>query len=167
MTALSPRDRRALGGGGLIVAVLLVYLLWPDSEPGAEAGSEPLAQPVVAAAAPAPLPVPAPAPLHAADLGQLRLFGIMGRGAVIAGADGTQRYVPLGRDVAPACGCRLEVRHAPFSPRRGANPAGLRRRRAAASPGARQALRRRRRSGAAPIAPANIARLAPRMAAGG
>lgn len=114
MIALSPRDRRALGGGGLVVAVLLIYLLWPDGDPGSQAGPEPLAQPVVAAAAPPPPPpVPAPAPLPAADPGQLRLFGILGRGAVIAGADGNQRYVPLGREVAPGLRLvRLEVRHA-------------------------------------------------------
>ena len=35
------------------------------------------------------------------DASQLRLFGMLSRGAVIGMADGTQRFVPVGREIVP------------------------------------------------------------------
>lgn len=108
---ISARDRRALAIGGAIVAFLLAWLLfWPRSAPEAQvAVAEPVLPPP-ASAAPAPAPAPAPPP---ADTSQLRLYGVMGGGAVIGLADGSQRYVPLGREILPDVTLkRLEVHHA-------------------------------------------------------
>jgi hypothetical protein len=60
---------------------------------------------VVAVAAPVPA---APS----ADVSQLRLHGILSRGAVIGMADGTQRFVPIGREFLPGVILRgVEVHH--------------------------------------------------------
>ena len=88
----------AAGAAGLAVLIGLLTL-----RPAAEAPlppPTPLAAPVIAQRAPAP--TPAPAPPSAAGL---RLYGLLGRGAVIASADGQQRFFALGREVAP--GLRL------------------------------------------------------------
>ena len=48
-----------------------------------------------------------------ADASALRLYGVLGGGAIIGLADGSQRYVPLGREVMPGLRLvRVEVRHA-------------------------------------------------------
>lgn len=106
---ISARDRRALAIGGAIVALLLFYLLlWPRAAPKAPVALEQPAPPPTASAPPLPAPAPAPA-----DAGQLRLYGVMGGGAAIGLADGSQRYVPLGRAVLPGLTLtRLEVHHA-------------------------------------------------------
>ena len=51
--------------------------------------------------APAPLATAPVAPAPTADASQLRLVGILSRGALIAMADGTQRFVPVGREIVP------------------------------------------------------------------
>lgn len=110
-SGLSYRDKRALTGGGLVIAALLVYLLFGRGEPAPPPTPVPPTQ-AVTAAPPAPVPQ-APPVAPPADASQLRLFGVMGRGAVIGLADGSQRYVPLGREVLPGLILkRLEVHHA-------------------------------------------------------
>jgi hypothetical protein len=103
---LSPRDRRALSGGGLVIAALLAYLLWPEAE------SRPA--PALQVQAPPPPIVIAPPPAApAVDVSQLRLFGVMASGAVFGMADGSQRFVPVGREVVPgATLLRVELHHA-------------------------------------------------------
>src|SRR5436305_175263 len=107
---LSPKDRRALLWGGPVAALLAIYLLSRGS--GAGPPPEPLPADAPAAAMAAPPPVialPPPAPLAAAsvtaapaaDVAQLRLVGILSRGALIAMADGSQRFVPVGREIVP------------------------------------------------------------------
>lgn len=109
---LSDRDRRALTGGGLVIAALLLYLLFGRGEPDPPPAQAPQAtQAVTSTPAPA---VPQAAPVAPpADASQLRLYGVLGGGAVIGLADGSQRYVPLGREVLPGLRLvRLEVHHA-------------------------------------------------------
>ena len=110
-SGLSPKDRRALLWGGPVVALLLLYLLTRGD--GAARPPERLPADAPATVEPAPLPVTAlPAPVApvatepvavtpAADAGQLRLVGILSSGALIAMADGTQRFIPVGREVVP------------------------------------------------------------------
>ena len=85
--------------GGAAIAVLLLYLLLRGGDSGAPA--EPVQADAPAALPPAPPPVVAVAApvaaVPAADVSQLRLVGLLSRGAVIAMADGTQRFVPVGR----------------------------------------------------------------------
>ncbi|HEV2818110.1 MAG TPA: hypothetical protein VGW40_12915 [Allosphingosinicella sp.] len=90
------RDRRVLTGGGLVIPILLAYLLWPGAEP-------PPAPVRPAAVVPSPPPPDVAQPVAAAtvDVSQLRLFGVMASGAVIGMADGSQRFVPVGRAVVP------------------------------------------------------------------
>lgn len=106
---LSPRDRRALGGGGAVIVALLVFLLFRSGD-----SSEPAPVDIVPQQAqPAPPPAAAMAAPPQTDASQLRLFGVMGAGAVLGFADGSQRYVPIGRDVLPGLRLvRVEVRHA-------------------------------------------------------
>lgn len=110
--ALSPRDRRALIGGGALIALMLLYLALrsggeappasPDRNLVSDVPATMPAAPMVDPPAAAP-PVTAAAP--SADLSQLHLVGLLSSGAVIVMADGNQRFVPLGRDVLP--GLRL------------------------------------------------------------
>lgn len=105
---LSVRDKRALTGGGLVILLLLAYLLWPQPE----APPVPVAPQAVA---PPPLVVAPPpaAPAPTVDVSQLRLFGVMASGAAIGMADGSQRFVPIGREVVPGVTLlRVEVHHA-------------------------------------------------------
>jgi len=97
--AIGARDRRALAAGGTVVVLLLAYLLWP-------AGEQPPAPGPAPTRSAAPLPPPAavavpPPAAPAADVAQLHLIGVMASGAVIGRADGSQRFVPLGREVVP------------------------------------------------------------------
>jgi hypothetical protein len=65
-------------------------------------------QPTIVAARSVPV---AAAP--AADVSQLRLVGLLSRGAVIAMADGSQRFVPVGREILPGVVLRgIDVHHA-------------------------------------------------------
>jgi len=113
---LSDRDKRALLWGGAAIAILLLYLLFrggtgaaPQAEPVQADVPAPMptaaSMPVVAVAPPVPVP-------PAADMSQLRLYGILSRGAVIGMADGTQRFVPIGREIVPGVILRgVEVHH--------------------------------------------------------
>jgi hypothetical protein len=112
---LSTRDRRALIWGGAAIALLLLYLLTRGG--GSEPSSVELVQPAARTAAPPqPVAVTPPPPIAIAptlDLSQLRLYGVMGGGAVIGMADGTQRFVAVGREIVPGVTLRrVEVHHA-------------------------------------------------------
>jgi hypothetical protein len=103
---LSARDRRALSGGGLVIAALLAYLLWPEAQ-------SPPAPPPQVQAPPAIVMAPPPVAPAAVDVSQLRLFGVMASGAVIGMADGSQRFVPVGREIVPGVTLRrVELHHA-------------------------------------------------------
>lgn len=114
-SGLSERDKRALQWGGAAIAILLLYLLLRGGGSGPPA--EPV-QPDVPATMPAgPPPVVAVAApvavVPAADVSQLRLFGLLSHGAVIGMADGTQRFIPIGREIVPGVTLRgVEVHHA-------------------------------------------------------
>ena len=118
---LNDRDRRALIWGGAVIVILLLYLLLRggDSSPK----SEPVQADIVAtmpAGPPATYATPVQPPVAAVpvvvaptvDVSRLRLFGILSRGAVIGMADGTQRFVPVGREVVPGVILRgVDVHH--------------------------------------------------------
>jgi hypothetical protein len=136
-SGLSRRDKRALSGGSGVIAILLLYLLLRGGDPGPRA--EPLpgdtvatvtvdqpatyatpAQPPVVAVPVAIAPVTV-APVVAApvavapngDASQLRLYGVLSRGAVIGMPDGTQRFVPIGREILPGVTLRgVDLHHA-------------------------------------------------------
>jgi hypothetical protein len=118
---LSDRDRRALLWGGAAIAVLLLYLVLRGG--GSSTPTEPVRadMPETLPVAPAPLAaVPASVPLTVpmavpptADVSQLHLFGLLSGGAVIGMADGSQRFVRLGREVVPGVTLRgVDVHHA-------------------------------------------------------
>jgi hypothetical protein len=121
---LSQRDRRVLLWGGGVIAILLLYLLsrGGDSGPSAEraqadvAAATPLTGQPATYATPMAPPVVAVAPVAAApvtDVSQLRLLGLLSRGAVIGMADGTQRFIPIGREIVPGVTLRgVDVHHA-------------------------------------------------------
>jgi hypothetical protein len=103
---LSARDRRALSGGGLVIAALLAWLLWPEAQ-------SPPAPALQVQAPPPPIVIAPPPAAPAVDVSQLRLFGVMASGAVIGMADGSQRFVPVGREIIPgATLLRVELHHA-------------------------------------------------------
>ena len=113
LSNLSERDKRALGGGGLVIGALLLYLLFGRGEPEPPAAPPSQATQAVTTMAP-PVDMPqAPPVAPPADASTLRLYGVLGGGAIIGLADGSQRYVPLGREVLPGLRLvRVEVRHA-------------------------------------------------------
>lgn len=111
---LQPREKRFVIVGAIFATLLLAYLLWPSGGSGSAVELVPADQrPTPTAAAPQPIPVvqaPPPAAAGAAPAGLtegLVLHGVMAGGAVIGFPDGSQRYVPLGREVMP--GLRLEA----------------------------------------------------------
>ena len=117
-----PRDRRALLLGGAVIALLLLYLLTrggsapPPDDPVRNDVSATVpaasAPPVVAVAPPVPVPVVV-APTPGVEVSQLHLVGLLSRGAVIAMADGTQRFIPIGREIVPGVILRgVDVRQA-------------------------------------------------------
>jgi general secretion pathway protein C len=113
--ALSTRERRLIAVAGALFLVLVVFFLLRrgDVEPAPLA---PLPQQQPPLAAPAPAPPAAPVP----DASGLRLHGLLASGAIIAFADGSQRLVPIGRDVLPGLRlARIEQMHAVLS-----SPAG-------------------------------------------
>lgn len=129
---LSPRDKRALSGGGGVIALLLLYLLLRggDSQSGREPARNdavsilPVDQPATyatpvqpASSPPAivatPVVVAPVAVVPNVDISQLRLYGVLSRGAVIGMADGTQRFVPIGREFLPGMTLRgVDSHHA-------------------------------------------------------
>lgn len=116
----SGHDRRALLWGGAVVAVLLLYLLLRDGSGSAPPPAEQIQADVQATMPESPAPVVVVAPpvavvaaAPAADVSQLHLVGLLSRGAVIAMADGSQRFVPVGREVVPGVTLRgVDVHHA-------------------------------------------------------
>jgi len=108
---LSDKDRRALLWGGPVAAVLILYLLTrgegsgPRPEPlpaDAPATVETASPPMVAVVAVPDRVASAPvAAAQSAGASQLRLVGILSSGALIAMADGSQRFVPVGREIVP------------------------------------------------------------------
>ena len=103
------RDRRALLWEGAAIAILLLYLLTrggsapPPDDPvqndiSATMPAAPAPPVVVAPSVPVPVVV---APTPGVEVSQLHLVGLLSRGAVIAMADGTQRFVPVGREIVP------------------------------------------------------------------
>jgi hypothetical protein len=113
---VNDRDKRALLWGGTAIAILLLYLLMRGGSPAAPAEPVQADVPATMPAAPPPImavaaPVMGPAP--AVDVSQLRLFGLLSRGAVIGMADGTQRFIPIGREIVPGVTLRgVEIHHA-------------------------------------------------------
>jgi len=105
------RDRRALLLGGAVIALLLLYLLTRggSAPPAEETVLNDLSPTIPATPPPSPAVAPqelvAPPVVVAAappvDVSQLRLVGLLSRGAVIAMADGSQRFVPVGREIVP------------------------------------------------------------------
>lgn len=111
---LQPREKRFVIVGAVIATLLLAYLLWPSGSGNSAVELVPADQrptPTVAAA-PQPIPVvqapppQAPVPAPAGLTEGLILHGVMAGGAVIGFPDGSQRYVPIGREVMP--GLRLQ-----------------------------------------------------------
>ena len=100
MQSLSAQSRRlALIVGVGLATLLLAWWLTAPSEP-------PAAAPAPAAPAPPPIAATPPtvqaAPIAPAPSTEgLRLFGLLGSGAIIGLADGSQRLVRTGRDVLP------------------------------------------------------------------
>ena len=114
---LQPREKRMVIGGAVIATALLAYLLWPsgggqsavelvpaDQRPTPTVATAPQPIPVVQAA---PTAVATATPAVAGLTEGLVLHGVMAGGAVIGFPDGSQRYVPVGRDVMP--GLRLQA----------------------------------------------------------
>jgi len=113
---LQPREKRVVIVGAAIATLLLAYLLWPSGGGGSAVELVPADQrPAPTAAAPQPIPVVqaqpmTTAPVAAAPAGLtegLVLHGVMAGGAVIGFPDGSQRYVPVGRELIP--GLRLQA----------------------------------------------------------
>ena len=121
---LQARDKRALIGGAVVVTGLLAILLWPRTPSGSSVELVPAAERTLAPSTPAnvvPPPVAATAPAMPvqpvvtvqpgvpvqANPGPggvpegLKLTGVTATGAIFAFADGSQRLVQRGREVAP------------------------------------------------------------------
>jgi len=92
----------AIGGGVIVLlAAVLVGQLGGDGEEVATSAPAPASAPVTAPAfAPPPSPAPVVATPTFAPQG-LVLHGIVGTGAIFAFPDGSQRLVPVGREVQP------------------------------------------------------------------
>ncbi|MDB5668662.1 MAG: xcsC [Alphaproteobacteria bacterium] len=110
---LQPREKRFVIIGAAIATLLLLYLLWPSASGNSAVELVPADQRPAPTAAAAPQPIPvvqAPPPTSHAPAGLtegLALHGVMAGGAVIGFPDGSQRYVPVGREVIP--GLRLQA----------------------------------------------------------
>ena len=116
MTARATRPREWVIAvlGGLALSGVLVWVLRggetvPDPAPVAVAAPPMVVAPMVV---PAPAPLTAAMPGAAADIGEYRLRGVLARAggggsAIIEAADGRQRLVREGREVAP--GVKLEA----------------------------------------------------------
>jgi type II secretory pathway component PulC len=112
MAALTSRERLFLMAGVVALLAFAVYLLWPAENAAqvelAEAPPSVVPQTSFAtAAAPAAMPTAPPAPpVNTATISALTLRGVMGGGlsggaAIVAGADGSERVVRVGRELAP------------------------------------------------------------------
>ena len=106
-TTKLPELRRAGIAGGALAATGLLALLLVRTDP---------AGPRLPPPAPAPAPIPAPSPVPAVpappNADGLRLFGLLGRGAVIALPDGRQSFFAIDREVRPGLKiARIEQNH--------------------------------------------------------
>ena len=108
------RDRRALLGFGLVLIAVLLFVLLRGT--GAEPAPIDPAPDALAASMAEPAPPPAPPPAAPMpDASNLRLYGLLATGAIIAGADGNQRLVRIGREILPGLTLRrIEQQHAVF-----------------------------------------------------
>ena len=91
-------ERRTLivAGGAFALALPLALILLPGENPdqsGGRPGPATIAGGDRRAGGPAPPPPPSAA--------GLKLHGLLGRGAILALADGRQRFFAIGREVAP------------------------------------------------------------------
>ena len=120
---LSLREKRLIQVAILLVIIVLALLLLRGGgggSPPAGPVTAPVIGPSVApppVAPPTPVVSVAPAPpvLPAADLSQLRLYGLLASGAVVGYANGGQRLVPVGREALPGLTLvRIEQNHAIF-----------------------------------------------------
>ncbi len=113
---LSLREKRLIQGAILLAIIVLVSLLLRGGGGAPPPGpATPAVSPTpVTAPPPAPIAVaPAPPPVPAADLSQLRLYGLLASGAVIGLDNGGQRLVPVGREALPGLTLvRVEQNHA-------------------------------------------------------
>ena len=110
LSMMKPHELRLAGliAGAVALAGLLAYLLL---RPPAT-----LEAPAAPAAVPEPPPAvqaaPSPPPASAPSAEGLRLHGLLGGGAIIAAADGRQRFFAVGREVAPGLRvARIELNH--------------------------------------------------------
>ena len=112
MTRLEFGDRRLWLAGAVPAGALLIYLV--ALRPAEPVSSVELVSPQQRpppAAAPAPPPPPEAARVAPSAEG-LRLVGLLGRGAIIALPDGSQRFVQVGRDIVPGLRvARIEQHH--------------------------------------------------------
>lgn len=100
LRALTRRERLFLAAGGAAAIAFAAWLMSGSSEPAPRRNYAP-PPPVPTAAPPALAPVaPPPVAAPAVPSGMV-LTGVMGTGALIGFADGPQRVVPIGREVAP------------------------------------------------------------------
>lgn len=123
---LSLREKRLIQAAILLAIIVLVSLLFRGGDgdtapiparvgPGLPAPSPaPVAvAPRTPAMVPSPVVATPPPPVAAADLSQLRLYGLLASGAVIGYANGGQRLVPVGREAVPGLTLvRLEQNYA-------------------------------------------------------
>lgn len=108
LAALDPRERRFLIVGAAAMLAFLVYLFLPAGSP-APVSEEPrdgAPPPAPAFHQPSPEAAPPAPPAPAASLSGLVLRGVLGGGprggtAIIGLSDGSQRSVPVGRQVLP------------------------------------------------------------------
>jgi general secretion pathway protein C len=126
--SLSLREKRLIQAAVVLAIVVLISLLLrggggaeaPQAPVGPVAPVLPPSSPTYATPPPPPaaMPVamaPSPAPVAAADVSQLKLYGLLASGAVIGYANGGQRLVPVGREALPGLTLvRVEQNHAVF-----------------------------------------------------
>ena len=93
-------DRRLLIGGGAVIGLLVLYLLFGGGGCEAPAPVAPPAPPPQPAAPPV-APVASAPPRRLPSPEGLRLYGLTGMGAIIGPAGGGQRLVAVGREVIP------------------------------------------------------------------
>jgi len=121
--SLSLREKRLIQAAVVLAIIVLISLLLRGGG-GGEAPQRPIdavapvapPSPPTYATPPRPAPIPAASPpMPAADVSQLKLYGLLASGAVIGYANGGQRLVPIGREALPGLTLvRVEQNHAIF-----------------------------------------------------
>ena len=124
--SLSLREKRLIQAAAVLAIIVLISLLLrgggsaeaPQAPTSPVASVAPPSPPTYATPPPAPIPAamaPTPPPSPAADVSQLKLYGLLASGAVIGYANGGQRLVPVGREALPGLTLvRVEQNHAIF-----------------------------------------------------